>query len=231
MTKKENNHELFKFMVDKGCIKQKVYNNTFDTLNLIKKVLMELAKEYNKDDIKSEFQIPFEYKDKGEFEAELKYSGDVLIFMMHTNVFEFPKDHFLQNTSYVKEDSAMSFCGVINIFNFLGDSLKYRRINDVGYLIGRIFVNIDKHYYIDGKRELRLIPNNFVDTLIDEKKVREIIESAIRYTIDFDLLVPPYDQIKEVTVHEILSTLDTMTIKTGKRLGFKFQEDIDDLDK
>ncbi len=231
MKKKDDNHELFQFLVDKGSIKQKVYTNTLDTINLIKKVLTELVNEYNDDGIKPEFQIPFEYKDKGEFEAELKFSGDVLIFMMHTNVFEFPKDHFIQNTSYVKDDQSRSFCGIINIFNFLGDSLKYRRINDVGYLIGRVFVNIDKHFYIDGKRELRLLPNNFADSVINEKKVKEIIESAIRYTIGFDLLVPPYDQIKEIKVHEILSTLDAMTIKTGKRLGFKFQADIDDLDK
>ena len=231
MNKNDNNHELFKFMVEKGNLKQKVYANTLDTTNLIKKVLVELVKEYNEDGIKSEFQIPFEYKDKGEFEAELKFAGDVLIFMMHTNVFEFPRDHFLQNTSYVKEDKSRSFCGIINIFNFLGDSLKYRRTNDAGYLIGRIFINIDNHFYLDGKRELRLLPNNFTDSVLDEDKIREIIESSIRYTIDFDLLVPPYDQVKEVTVHEILSTLDAMTIKTGKRLGFKFQGDNDEAEK
>lgn len=231
MTDKEYNHELFRFMVDKGSLKQKVYNNTLNTLNLVKKVLSGLETEYNEEKINSEFKIPFEYKDKGEFEAEIKFAGDVLVFMMHTNVFEFPKDHFIQNTSYVKEDHSRSFCGIINIFNFLGDSLKYRRINDIGYLIGRIFINVDNHFYIDGKRELRLLPNNFVDTLISEEKVKEIIESSIRYTIGFDLLVPPYDQIKEVTVHEILSTLDAMTMKTGKRLGFKFQADLEDIEE
>ena len=33
--------------------------------------------------------VTVEYHDRGEFEFRLKFAGDVLIFMMHTNVFEF----------------------------------------------------------------------------------------------------------------------------------------------
>ena len=44
------------------------------------------------------------------------------------------------NTSYVKEDKNRSYCGVIHLYNFLADSFKYNRLNDVGYLIGRVFI-------------------------------------------------------------------------------------------
>ena len=148
--------------------------------------------------------------------------------MMHTNVFEFPRDHIIHKTSYVKEDSSRSFCGVFNIFNFLRDSFKYRRVNDVGYLLGRVFINKDRHFYIDGKKELRLIPNNFVDASLDKEKVCSVIEQAMKYTIDFDLLTPPYDAIKEVSAMEFLTSLDSMRLKTGKRLGFKFQADLEE---
>ncbi|MEZ5194944.1 MAG: hypothetical protein R2764_00670 [Bacteroidales bacterium] len=37
----------------------------------------------------------------------------------------------------------------------------------------------------------------------------------------------PYDQLKEVSVQEFMAALDSMRIKTGKRLGFKFQADAD----
>ena len=65
--------------------------------------------------------------------------------------------------------------------------------------------------------------NNFVDLKINEIEARKIIESAILYTINFDLLTPPFDAVKEVSVYQIKTTIDNMKMKTGKRLGFKFQ--------
>ena len=92
---------------------------------------------------------------------ELKFAGDVLIFMMHTNVFEFPRHHEIMRTSYIRDDKNRSYCGIINIYNFLADSFKYNRENDIGYLIGRVFINYENHYYIEGKKELGLIYNDF----------------------------------------------------------------------
>ena len=220
--------KLFNSLVEKGTLKQKVFQQTYESFQLFKKVLLELTEHYEKSGPDTGFDIPVEYSEKGQFEVQLKFAGDVLVFMMHTNVFEFPRDHIIHKTSYVKEDPSRSFCGVINIFNFLRDSFKYRRVNDVGYLLGRVFINRDNHFYIDGKKELRLLPNNFVDASLDSEKVCDIIEQAMKYTIDFDLLTPPYDQVKEVKAIEFLSTLDSMRLKTGTRLGFKFQADQDE---
>ena len=67
--------------------------------------------------------------------------------------------------------------------------------------------------------------NNFPDALMDAMATESIIQSSILYTINFDLLTPPYDNMKEVTIEEMLNIRDNMRIKTGKRLGFKFLED------
>jgi hypothetical protein len=227
MSISEKRLQLFSQLVEKGTIKQKVFQQTKEAFLMFKDVLRELSEEYEKTNPDKEIDVPVEFSEKGEFEVQLKFAGDVLVFMMHSNVFEFPRDHIIHKTSYVKEDSTRSFCGVIHIFNFLRDSFKYRRVNDVGYLIGRIFVNKDQHFYIDGKKELRLLPNNFVDTQLDRDKVGTIIEQAMKYTINFDLLTPPYDDIKEVRAMEFLTALDSMQLKTGKRLGFKFQADLE----
>lgn len=217
--------ELFQTLVKKATLKQEVYQNTLSSLKLLKGAMKVLVEKYDKLDSKESKKIPFLFKDKGEFEAELKFAGDVLVFMMHTNVFEFSRDHEVMRTDYVKEDESRSYCGVINIFNFLGDSFKYHRPNDVGYLIGRIFINKDMHYFVEGKREIGFLFKTFGSSLMTEDTASEIIESSIYYTINFDLLTPPYNHIVEVSVQEFISALDSMNIKTGKRLGFKFQAD------
>ena len=59
-----------------------------------------------------------EYSSDGDFEAKLKFSGDTLLFHMHSNVFDFNAAHPIHKTKYIKEDKLRSFCGVINIYNF-----------------------------------------------------------------------------------------------------------------
>ena len=225
MKGKQKTQELFDALIKKATLKQRVYRTTLDSLNLLKTGMEDLTRKYAALDSEEAAKIPFTYKDRNEFEAELKFAGDTLVFMMHTNIFEFPRDHEVMKTPYIKEDVDRSYCGIINIFNFLSDSFKYDRENDVGYLIGRIFINKDMHYFIEGKREIGFLYKSFANSRMNEGSVCDILESAIQYTINFDLLTPHYDNVKEVTVQEFKAALGSMKIKTGKRLGFKFHAD------
>ncbi|MCD4788745.1 MAG: hypothetical protein K8R37_02000 [Bacteroidales bacterium] len=225
MKGKQKTPELFNTLVKKATLKQLVYQNTVDTLKMLKAEMKDLVGKYEALDMEGSKKIPFIYNDRGEFEAELKFGGDTLVFMMHTNVFEFSRYHEVMKTPYIKEDVSRSYCGIINIFNFLSDSFKYDRVNDAGYMIGRVFINKDKHYFIEGKREIGFLYNSFANSLMNKESAVNILESAILYTINFDLLTPPYDSVKEVTVKEFNAVLGSMQIKTGKRLGFKFQAD------
>jgi len=221
--------QLFDKLVQKSELKQTVYQSTFESFNLLKKMIEQMSRNYQTYTKirKAKFDIPFEVVSRSQFEIELKFGGDILLFMMHTNVFEFSRGHRVMNTSYVKEDKERSYCGVIHVYNFLADSFKYNRLNDVGYLIGRVFINKDKHYFIEGKRELGYLFNNFGQNKLDKEAVKTIVGAAIEYTVNFDLLTPPYENVKEVSLHEMVTALDTLSIKTGKRLGFKFQADED----
>lgn len=220
-----SNPDLFQIINKKGQLKQLVYRNTLESISLIKKAITDLRKEYQEKYSKDPKAIPFIQQDRGEFEVQLQFAGDVLIFTMHTNIFEFSRYHEVMSTAYIREDKNRSYCGIINIYNFLADSFKYNRVNDIGYLIGRIFVNKDNCYFIEGKREVGLLYNNFGQEVLNEKAARQIVESAILYTINFDLLTPPYDSLKEISLQEMQSIVDSYTLKTGKRLGFKFQAD------
>ena len=97
--------------------------------------------------------MKLEYIDRGKFDAEMRMAGDVLFFSMHSNIFEFDRDHSVWKLSYVEEDKMRSYCGIINVYNFLSDSFKYNRFDDLGYLIGRIFVNKDMVASQNGVKE------------------------------------------------------------------------------
>ena len=60
--------------------------------------------------------------------------------------------------------------------------------------------------------------------------MKSIIQSAIIYCLDFDLLAPKYDMVKEVTVKQINQLSDDLKLKTGKRMGFIFQSNSDKIE-
>lgn len=223
-----NNSDLFGALRKKALLKQDIYRKTLSTFRMFKSILQEMIAEYQDKYNGQGDLVPFEFRDRGEFEIELKFGGDVLIFMMHTNIFEFPRMHEVMKTSYISEDNDRSYCGVINIYNFLADSFKYNRMNDMGYMIGRVFINKDLHYFIEGKRELGMLYYNFATSEITRESARELIASSILYTINFDLLTPPYEEVKQVTVYDMQSSIENQRIPTGKRLGFRFQADHED---
>ncbi len=205
-TKKKEVNQL-EGMIIKTNLKQEVYRKTISSFVMLKDVLKELAEDYReklKDKV-DENVLPV-YQEKGIFEAEFRIGGDLLIFSMHSNVFVFNREHPIWQLDYIKTNPLNSYCGVFNIYNFLADSFKYNRYEDLGYLIARIFVNHENHFFV-------------------EEYLKEIIETAIQYAIDFDLLVPPYDQVKIASVEQMHAEINHSRIQTGKRLGFKFNSD------
>ena len=219
--------QLSDLIFSKGELKQNVYEATKQTFELFRSTAKEIVATLQEQNRQRGKDIRFEFADRGDFEFEIRFASDLLIFMMHTNVFEFSRNHEVMKSQYIREDPHRSYCGVIHVYNFLTDSFLYQRDNDLGYLIGRIFVNAEKHYFIEGKRELGMLYNNFNTSLIDNESVRDIIESAIEYTTNFDLLTPPYDEIKVVSVGEMRNNFDKKSMVTAKRLGFRFQADTD----
>ena len=225
MKRKQNNQDLFDAVIEKASLKQEIYAKTLETFNIFKEESKKITDEFQKNGNPTKWPIPFEFRDRSVFVFELKFGSDILIYFMHTNVFEFSRDHEVMQTPYIRERKDRSYCGIIHIFNFLGDSFKYNRTNDIGYLIGRIFINRELHYFIEGKREIGLLYNNFATSLLDRDSVRSIVRSSILYTLNFDLLTPPYENLKEVTVQEMQNVIDSFLLRTGKRLGFRFQAD------
>jgi hypothetical protein len=175
-------------------------------------------------------RLVVEFREKSEFEVELRVAGDVLIFHMHTNVFEFDTSHQVWKSTYVKEKPSRSFCGMINVYNFLADSFKYQRSNDLGYLVARLFLNSENHYFVEGKRQLGFLYNDFPNAELNATELRRIVESSIVYCLNFDLFTPPFEEMKVVTLAQVLEESSMASIKTGKRLGFRFQADSDQIE-
>jgi hypothetical protein len=223
---KEFRNNLLETFVLKTTIKHQVYQNTQQAFVILRKVLKQLEYDYTaylQGKVANEL-LP-KYKERGPFDVEFKIGGDILIFSMPTDVFSFDRDNPVWKLKYLQEDPLRSYCGMINIYNFLNDSFKYNRVNDLGYLVARIFVNSEKHFFVEGKRQSDELLKDFEVDSISPGFVREIVEIAIQYCVQFDLLVPPYEQVKIATIEQMLEKVSISKIATGKRMGFSFNTD------
>lgn len=216
-----SNEELFSALNNKGNLKKEIYKNTERAFELINNAAHKISQN---SPLRDEY-LKIEYNSISPFQSQMFFAGDALIFFMHTDMFEFSRDHDVMRTAYIREDKTRSYCGVIHIYNFLSNSFKYNRENDLGYLIGRLFINKNMHYFVEGKREVGILYPQFGTFLFDETAAENLIKSSMLYAINFDLLTPPFDEVKMVTAGAIMHYAENCRLVIGKRLGFRFQAD------
>ena len=68
-------------------------------------------------------------------------------------------------------------------------------------------------------------PMAFGSAEITREALVKIIETAVYYAINFDLLMPPYEDNKRVTVDQFNTKMDNSKFTTGKRIGYEFNVD------
>lgn len=225
--KKDTTSLILDSLKEKAVVKQEVYHQTLELFRTAKKVMKYLIGNY-KSQLKGVHQkIALDFIDRGLFEAEMQIAGDLLVFNMHSNVFEFQKDHWIWNIDYVKEKPVNSYCGIINVYNFLADSFKYNRLNDYGFIIARIFINREGHYFVEGNPNFGSFNDDFGVNKLDVALLREIIQFLIIHTMEVDLVVPPLKDIQVATVSQMKDKINKSKIKTGKPLGFRSNADQD----
>ncbi|MBK9177497.1 MAG: hypothetical protein IPM46_14420 [Flavobacteriales bacterium] len=213
----------------KSCMKQDVYHNTVALFEMVKELLQEIADDLAKEVKGHDERLTVTFTDKGATACELRVAGDVIIFHMHTNVFKLDQSHSLWKSSYLEEDELRGYFGVVNMYNFLSDSFKFNRERDLGYLVARLFLNRDKKFFVQGKRQLGFLYDDLLANDLDRGRIKDVLLSVLLYVLEFDLLAPPYDQVNQVTVSEMNELNANLQLSTGKRLGFRFQSDADDL--
>ncbi|MEG0499891.1 MAG: hypothetical protein RR550_02065 [Rikenellaceae bacterium] len=216
--------EIIDTLNGKSEEKLKSFNHTLEAFQSLKNALHELSGEIN-EEINNNRVIKVEYRDKGQYEAQLQFASDILIFNMHTNVFQFNRDHAVWNLDYVKLNKFNTLCGVINVYNFLADSFKKNRTTDEGYLVARIYINHDGYFFVEGKRMQKYNVSTFGSRKLDDEVMVDIVEILMLYAMNFDLLVPPFDTVKVIEVEQMNTKVENSKISTGKRLGYTYNTD------
>ena len=206
---------------NKANLKQDVYGHSLNVFNEFKACALNVVETLAPKILSNAHGVEIKLNSFGDFEFHLKFSGDTIVFLLHTNVFAFPPKHAINKSTYVKENPNRGYFGMIQIYNFLSDSIKYNRLGDEGYLLARVFVNSENDFYVEGKRQLGFLYKEIGRQKLEKKHRHHIIEQCMLYCLDFDLFVPPTDALNQITVQQKNYFNNPSGIATGKRLGFE----------
>jgi hypothetical protein len=227
-TKMNKTEETIKLtLLEKGGLKQDVFEQIEEVFSWLKFIVKDLSVSLKKDVQGKDSRVEINFKEINKNEFQLTCGGDILLFQKHSNVFKFDTSHALWQTGYLKDDESNGFCGMIYMHNFLKDSLKFKRQHDLGYLVGRMFVNKEKHFFLEGKKQLGFLYNNFSTEVLSKEKLKEVVLSTISFVLAFDLFIPPYSEMNELAVYQLIEMRQNQSVKTAKRLGFKFSDEMD----
>lgn len=221
-----NSKKIVDLLLDKSALKQDIYEFTINGFNKLKELTkdeIERLKPYVEDK-----RVRLFIAEKGQNEFHAYVGSDVLVYQAHTNVFRLEDDHPLWKTDYLKENVNRGYFGIIHIYNFLADSFLQNRHNDLGHLIGRIYINKDGKFFTEGDGQLGFLFKDLTEGEWEEIAIRHIIQVSFAFAINADLYVPPYETMEELNVEQIQTIGYNSQSAIGKRLGFKFKSEEED---
>lgn len=212
-------NQIFEGLKQKSTAKQAIYRNTQAAFDCLRLVSQELVLELSRKLTPLDSSVVIEYRSINDMEFHIRFSGDLLVFVMHSNIVTFPDDYGPMPSKYVEADFRRRFFGHIMAYNFMADSIKYQRLNDPGYLVGRLLVNINSHYFLEGVQQLELPDNDMSDNVICPETMRLFVESAMIAAVNNDLIAPPLPEIQKISVKQ---KLENQQVSRGSKVGFSF---------
>jgi len=211
--------QIFEGLRQKSTAKQAIFRNTQAAFDCLRLVSQELVVELTRRLTPLDSSVVIEYRSINDMEFHIRFSGDLLVFVMHSNIVTFPDEYGPMPSKYVEADFRRRFFGHIMAYNFMADSIKYQRMNDPGYLVGRLLVNIENHYFLEGVQQLELPDNDMSDNIISPNAMRLFVESAMIAAVNNDLIAPLLPEIQKISVKQ---KLENQQVSRGSKVGFSF---------
>lgn len=204
-----------------AVVKQDIFEHSYVAFDLLRRCSTEAAEVLAAEIGPIDKRVQVEFKDVNRNEFWLRFGGDLLMFSLHSNVFSFDKSHSLFNTNYLAEDHMRAYFCMIEVFNFLNDSIKFNRMQDAGELVCRIFINRENKFFIEGMGAIGAMFTDLPNQEFEETLVNLVIENCITTSINYDLWAPPFNDVRFIPLFAMLEKNGDSPRRTSKRLGFE----------
>lgn len=210
---------IAQILLTKSSIKQKTYRNVCDAFKQLKKQASAVIKEISDKTAERDKGIQLSVKVINKHEFHIRVAGDLLVFILHTNVISLPAEYEFNKSDYVSEQPLRKYLGQINIYNFMADSFEFNRLNDPGYLLARLLINYENHFIVEGDRQVGFMFESISKKPLEKIDLEIMIKLIVSQAAENDLVTPPFPQIRNITVREKIEK--TRSLGAGNKIGFQ----------
>lgn len=203
----------------KSTAKQITYKNLLSAFNALSKESERIVNELCKTAKPGDEDVTVSFEQINEHEFQVKLAGDLLVFVLHTNVVTFDEEHGVMKTTYIKEKEINRYFGQIMIYNFMSDSVKFNRVNDPGYLLARLLINHEGRFLVEADGQLGFLFNTISQQSVAEGDLNTIVKLSLTAAIENDLMAPPFPQVRFITLFQKIEK--TQELGAGQKIGFK----------
>jgi len=211
---------------NKSAVKQQTYRNLCKSFKQLEKEARKVVKQVKASIVSKDDDIVLSVTKINNQEFHVHIAGELLVFLLHTNVIVLDEAHGYSKSEYVQQDKNRKYLGQINIYNFMADSFKYNRLNDPGYLIARLFINVESHFLVEGERQLNFMFENVSSNPITGTDLDIISQLTISQSLDNDLVTSSFPSIRVISLNQKIEK--SQQLGGGHKIGFQmsYQSDI-----
>jgi len=206
---------------NKSTAKQVTYKNLLEAFRILADESSRIVSELKKQIKPRDEDVTVDFIEVNENEFQVKLAGDLLVFVLHTNIVTFDETHPAMQQPYCKENELNRYFGQIMIYNFMADSVRFNRVNDPGYLLARILINHEKRFLVEGEGRLGFLYNQISSKSVEAADLKAIVQLALTIAIENDLTAPPFPQVRFITLHQKLEK--TSELGAGQKIGFRMK--------
>ncbi len=203
----------------KSTAKQITYKNLLHAFQHLSAESQRIVNKLKKKAKPGDDDVTVEFMPVHEHEFDVKLAGDLLVFVLHTNIVTFDETHPVMQDPYVGQQDINRYFGQIMIYNFMADSVKFNRVNDPGYLLARLLINHEGRFVIEGGGRLAEISNKISTAPISDQELNVLVKLAMTIAIENDLMAPPFPQVQFITLMQ--KNEKTQEMGGGQKIGFK----------
>ena len=210
---------FIKYLLEsKSTAKQTAYKHICRAFSVLeaesKRVVEELKRRANP----SDKDVTVEFNSINAQEFDVKLAGDMLIFVLGTNIVTLEESHTIMKEDYIRENEVNRYFGQIMVYNFMAESLKYNRTNDPGYLLARIMINHENRFFIEGERELEAF-NPISQLPVTDEELQQVVRIVLKMAIENDLVAPAFTEVKAITLNQKRD--HNLELGGAQKTGFK----------
>ena len=210
---------IAEILLSKSTVKQQAYRNVCNAFKEMESEARLLVKELGKKTKNRDKDIKLSVDSLGPQEFHIRIAGDLLVFVLHTNVITLPEDYDYNKSNYVSDQPLRKYLGQINVYNFMADSFEFNRLNDPGYLLARLLINSENHFIVEGDRQVGFMFKSVSAKPLEKVDLDVMIKLIIAQAAENDLVVPPFPKVRSISVREKIEK--TQSLGAGNKIGFQ----------